>query len=214
MVKYKKEKGGKKTRKRKTKSRVQKQIEHQNKLLRNFFMGLGIVIVIILLIFLMVRSMNTFEYQDIKFKMVREGSLLLYQTSLPVIYKGEKATYNFYLRNDPRNLEEIPFNGEIKFLPTMVIDATDDFSCDGDGVIAVANLVKLYEIAGTKVIKNESIDCSPFGDYMFVEIREGSKTKIMQPVSSCYVLTVNNCEILKVTERFMLETFAELNELI
>jgi hypothetical protein len=92
----------------------------------------------------------------------------------------------------------------------MVINMTNDFNCNGDGIIALANLVKLYSIMGASVIKDENATCDLQGSYMFLRIENGNQTKIEQFGPACYKIYVNNCEILAGTEKFMTETFSEI----
>ncbi len=211
MVKAKK---GKNKKKKSRKTSGKKQIEYENKLLRNLFIGVGIFILIVLILFWVFSFASKFEYEGVKFKIVKEGNLILYQTSLPVIHNGQKATYNFYLRNDPRKLADIYFEGGLFMDDNMVINSTEDFNCDGDGVIAIANLVKLYEIIGTKVIKDENATCDPELGYAFLQITSANQTNIEKFGPICYRLNIYNCEILKATERFMLETLVEVNKIL
>lgn len=191
-----------------------KQIKEENKILRNIFIAIGVLAVLFLLGYLTINNLRNFEYQGVNFETVKfcdvEPCLILQQTSLPVIYNGNQAEYNFYLRKDPRDLN-VSFDGEINLMPDMIINATSDFNCNGDGIISIANLVKLYEIIGTKVIKNETLECDLLGNYMFLQIQEANETSIEQFGEACYNLNVNNCEILEVTEKFMIETFIEVN---
>lgn len=189
---------------------------NENKILAKIFITLAILIIVIFGVYYGVQSSNTFEYKGVKYERVMEGDLLLYNTKLPVVMKdGGKAEYNFYLRNDPRKLEDIKFNGNLNMLPLMVINATDNLNCDGDGVIGIANLKKLYEISNTRVIKDTNASCEASeGDYMYLNIIEGNESVIRKTGSACYELEVNNCEILPVTEKFMVETFSKINQFI
>lgn len=192
-----------------------KEIKKQNKILRNFFIGMVVLILIIVLIVYSVRSTKKFEYKGIDFEIVKSGSLLLYNTKIPVIVSGEKADYNFYLRNDPRNLgKDVPFNGGLSLADNLVLNTTGDFNCDGYGIIGIANLVNLYKISGIEVIKDDTAACDPEGRYAFINFEAGNQTKIDEVGLSCYTVTVNNCEILEATERLMLESFIEINELM
>ncbi len=210
------EKKTKKELKKKKEKRIEKkeQIKSDDRILKNFLIGIGIFIIIIVLIVLISNSMKNFEYEGVKFKIVREGDLVLYQTSLPVIYQEKKIPYNFYLRNDPRKLEEIPFDGEIDLAENLVINSTESFNCNGDGIIAIANLLNLYRISGIEVIKDENAACDPEGKFAFIKLQEGNETSIEKFGPSCYNVNINNCEILKATERLMMESFIELNKLI
>lgn len=189
----------------------------QNKILKNFLIGMGGIIVLIFLIVLLINSLNSFEYQGVKFKVVKfcdaKPCLITYNTEIPVIYQGKNTTYNFYLRNDPRKLtENVQFDGRLVFRDLMVLNSTSDFNCNGDGIIAVANLLNLYKIARISVIKDENATCDTAGRYMFVNLQESNETSIEKVGSACYNINIKNCEILKGTERFMVESFVEINK--
>ena len=186
--------------------------EKENKQLKNILICLAIFSFILISIALFVNSIRHFEYKGVKFDVVKEGNLVFYKTALPVMYNEEKALYNFYLRNDPRKLKNIPVEGEINLKNFLVINITGDFNCDGDGIIAIANLMNLYELFGIKIMKDENASCDAQGRYMFMQIQPGNKTSIEQFGPACYNLNVNDCEILKVTERLMLETFIKYHE--
>ncbi|MEK6925797.1 MAG: hypothetical protein AABW50_00815 [Nanoarchaeota archaeon] len=178
---------------------------------------IGIVIVIIILGAWMFSSYkeSKFSYNGITGNVVKEGALTLYQISIPVVYQGEKQPYYFYLRNNPENLAMVPFNGEIDLrgkIRDMVINSTGNLTCEGKGVIGVMNLADLYNILGSNVIKNETLGCPANGEYMFLQLKEGNETKITQFGPSCYYLEVANCETLKATEKFMVETLIKIKE--
>src|SRR3989339_776101 len=120
--------------------------------------GLGIILAIVLGSYFFIGSVRHFEYKGVTFDVVQEGQLVLYKTSLPVIYEGVIVPYNFYLRNDPRKLKNIPFEANMTYLPYLVINMTQ------------------------------------FGP-------------------SCYTINVDDCEILKVTEKLMVENFIEIERL-
>lgn len=199
---------------RKKNTRKKKKVDAYNIILRNFFILIGIIIVIVLGFNIASNAIKEFEYQGVSFEIVKEGNIIFYQTSLPVTYQDEIADYNFYLRNDPRKLEEVDFDGEMIFLRMVVLNSTEDFGCEGDGIIAIANLVNLYKILGSDVIKNENATCDNQGLYTFLQISEGNETKVEQINDACYSLEVNNCEILESTERFMLEMFVEVQDIL
>lgn len=192
---------------------TKEQINEQNKILRNVLIWLGVIIFVFLIGYFIIDSIRHFEYRGIKFDVVKESDIIFYKTSIPVLYQDNIVPYNFYMRNDPRELEGMFFEGKISFLKEMVINITEDFNCDGDGIIALANLVNLYGVLGANVIKDENATCDSQGRYVFMQIQPGDETSIEQFGPACYNLNVNNCEILEVTERFMIETFIEFNKL-
>src|SRR3989344_3333259 len=186
-------------------------IKQENKTLRNFLIGLAILTTAFVAVYFFASSLKTFEYKGVTFNVVKE--IAPYQTSIPVMYQGRLTDYNFYLRNDPRDLDNISFYGEINFKPTAIINATDDLKCGGDGVIGIANLVNLYRILGTNIIKNQSLNCDTNGTYMYIDLVKGNVSGIEQYGPTCYQLSVSDCEILEVTERFMIESLAKTKEL-
>ena len=95
----------------------------------------------------------------------------------------------------------------------MVIESEEGFNCDGRGIIAVKNLITLYDVVGIDVLKDETASCPEGEEYMFVRIQNGNETSIEQFAPSCYNININNCEILEGTERFMIETFVELKRI-
>ncbi len=189
------------------------QIEQERKQLRNVLLGLGIFVILIVASVFFINSIKSFEYKGTKFDIVREGDLILYNTKIALFNEnGEHyQNYNFFLRNDPRKLN-VDFNGELELKNLVILNSEEEFNCDGDGIIAVLNLRQLYEILGAKVIKDKNATCDSEGRYMYINLKQGEKTKIEQIGSACYDIIINNCEILKGTEKFMVETFAKVNE--
>lgn len=190
----------------------------QNKLLAYILIFVGSVIVLAFLTFYFIHSTNNFEYKGVKYQVWKEGHITFYRTVFPMynLMTGEHtADYNMFIRNDPRNLRKIPFEGEFNFRSTMVVNSEGNFTCDGDGIIAVANMVKFFqEVAQKKVIKDENATCDPEGKYGYINIIEGNETKIVQTGPVCYEIRVSNCEILKSTERFMTEGFSKLDSML
>ena len=187
------------------------QIKKENNMLKYILIAIGILMLATVGGYFVMNSMKSFNYDGITFNVVKE--IAPYKTSIPVMYKGNEVPYNFYLRNDPRNLEYINFNGNINFEKTAVINATNNLNCDGMGIIAIANIVNLYRVFGTDMIKDQNASCDSEGRYMFINVKEGNESKINQFGPSCYDLVVNNCEILEVTEKFMIESISEAQKM-
>ncbi len=191
------------------------EMARNNRILRNVLIFIGVVAVVFLVGWLTINSIRHFEYRGVKFDVVKEGELILYRTAIPVSYNGGSAMYNFYLRNDPRKLdEEIPFYTRIGYYLSgdVVVNMSENFDCDGDAVIAVANMVKLLQILGTDVLRDEKASCDMEGRYSFIDFKNGNSSSIKQTGPTCYNFEISDCDILKVTERFMAETFVEINQ--
>jgi hypothetical protein len=160
---------------------------------------------------------NSFNYitiDGVKFtvdKSVMAGKTL-YRTSIPVNINNSRATYNFWLRGNPKITDKIPFEGNLTVMKNVVLNQTSNFNCDGDGIIGVANLLKLYGLVGSEVIADKNATCDSQGRYVFINIKEGNETKITQTGKTCYDINVKGCEILPATERFMIETFIKVHK--
>lgn len=189
------------------------QVKSENKILKKVFIWLIGLSLIFIFAFLIFNSAKNFEYGGINFNVIKEGDVRFYHTSFPVTYEGKRLNYNVYLRNDPRKLENIPFNGELNLLKIMVINNTESFVCEGDGGIAMLNFQQILRPFGVELMKDPDATCDPEGRYMFVKIQPGNITSIEQTGQSCYDLNVNNCEILKVTERFIIEVLTQTDEI-
>jgi len=188
------------------------QIEKENKVLRNILIVLGISVVFFLVVWWSVNSIRHFEYKDTRYDVVKEQNLILYNTKLKMMQDGKHvADYNFYLRNDPRTLKNIDFIGNVSLAKNIVINSRNDFTCEGDGTIGLANLVKLFGVLKFNVLADQNATCMKDSSYSIIEIVEGNKTQITQYGPSCYKMEVKNCEILPATEKFMIETFAKIN---
>ncbi|MDP2628501.1 MAG: hypothetical protein Q8P15_01230 [Nanoarchaeota archaeon] len=194
----------------------------EDKQLKIFFVGISLVVVAIFVVILVIHGFKNFEQGGVTFNVVKfcdtQPCLTTYQTSFPVLSEGKPAEYNIYLRNDPRKLkEEIPFEGVITLdipLKQVIVNISDEeiIDCNKDGGIAIGNLNKIFTISGMKVGKDVNATCDPQGRYMFIQIGPGNSTIVEQTGPACYTISVDNCEILKGTERFMVETFERINK--
>ena len=169
------------------------------------------IIILIIAAYVYINSLRNSSYQGVEFTTMQEGKLIFYQTSIPVLVNGNTVVpYNFYLRTNPKQLKKVDFDTlDFQLMENAVISFEKDFNCDGDAIIAVANLAKLHEVLGISLIRDENATCD--SRYSYLRLQEGDKTSIEKIGENCYILNINNCEILKVTERYMLEMFVQYN---
>lgn len=193
-----------------------KQIFSENKILVNFLIILGIMAIAFVIIVIVSNSSKSFTVDGVKYSLFQEGQLTLYNTKIPVVVNGTNAEYNIYLRNDPRTLNKnVPFNGSLYIRPYMVINASDSLNCNGDGILAVANIVNTYEGAlGTSVIKDENVSCDNQTRYVYLNIQPSNETSVQEIAPACYNINVNNCQVLAATERYLTETFSTVQDYI
>ena len=190
----------------------------ESKQLRNVFLVVGFLALMFIGAFVFINSVRHFKYGGVDFNVVKEGELILYQTSLPVKVTDRttgavvRNDYNFYFRNDPRKLKDVVFDGHVNIKQNVIMNFTENFNCDGDGVIGVANMMNLFGILKINAEINNSLGCSKESQYTFLRLQSGNETGIEQVHTNCYDLTINNCEVLEVTEKYLIEMLIKLNQ--
>jgi len=189
------------------------QKEEENKVLISILIFIGVLLLFVALYFFAIKNSNQFKYDGVKYTVIKQGQLTLYQTSFPVTYNGSKAEYNLYLREDPRkNGKAVPAPEGPIYISNTVINQTQEFDCNGDQIIAIANLANnLYPALGKKIMRDENASCDMLGRYMYVVIQPGNETRIDKFGPNCYSININNCQILEGTERFITKILAGIN---
>jgi len=190
---------------------IKQSIKNQNKQILFILAGIVAIFLVVFLTVLIINMSKNFQIDGVKFQVVNE--IAPYKTSLPLMFNGTKVNYNFYLRKDPRKtLKNIPFNDSLILTPTIVFNSSGDLTCNGSGIIAIANLANLLEVLQFNVFKDKNATCDQSRRYTLIQIEEGNKSEVQKTGPSCYTLKVNNCEMLDVNERFMLQVLIEANK--
>ena len=182
---------------------TKEQIKKENKI---FIQLISVIVAIALIFFIsfyVINSAKKFEYKGLKFDVLNEGNVIFYHTSFKANIGGKTVDYNVFLRKDPRKLDKIPLNGTLRIKEMTAINITGDLNCNGDGVIAIANMRQILNAAGGEVVNDKNATCDSLGRYTFLQIQESDKNSIEQTGQTCYTLNVNNCDILEVTERLI-----------
>jgi hypothetical protein len=191
---------------------IKKERKEENKILKIVLVFIGIFFLCLIVAFFIMRASNHPKYGGLTFNVVQEGQLTFYQTSFPIIYQGGVAEYKIYLRNNPKKLEkEVPFTGEISSIQDTVINITEEFDCNGDGMIAIANIVNLYGAINKKIMRDENASCDELGRYMYIVVQPGEETSVEKFGPNCYSINIKDCEILEGTERFITEMLVKIH---
>jgi len=202
----------KKTTKKTTKKPVKKEPKTDSKadILKSILIICVGIIILIVASYFYINSLKNYTHQNVEFETVQEGKLTLYQTAITIMYEGKLTPYNFYLRTNPKELKDIKFDSsKFELMKNTVLGFEDSFDCDGDEIIAIANLAKIHEVMGINIVRDENATCDE--RYMYLNLKKGEETKIEVIEDNCYNVIVSDCEILKVTERIMLEMFVQYN---
>lgn len=194
------------------------QAKKENKVLKIILIVLGSIILGTVLGYIYSVQASSFEYEGVEFNIEKEKGITWYHTSYPTRLNGKLINYNVWLRNDPRKTGKIPFEGDFSLRSVMVVNLTQDFKCGSDGIKAMGNFKLFMDYNGISMgyassVENESLrKCDEQGRYSYVQIEEGQKNSIEKTGPSCYTINVEDCEILKATERFLLEGIIEINK--
>jgi len=203
------------------KKRRRKKKDNYDEMLKNFLIVVGLILFLFLVVVFVNNQRKIFDYKGVEFQVIEfcdagPPCLVTYNTKLPVIYEGKERDYNFYLRNDPRELEKaVLFDGELILRDKMYVDITFDRSCEGFELIAMENFRQLHNIAGISILngKNETCLSATEKGSMYVVIQESEdETSVKRIGAACYRINIKDCEILEGTERFMIESFVEIND--
>jgi hypothetical protein len=187
------------------------------------FIAVGIVVAFSALFIAYNYYSANFEYLDLKFSKVRFGKLIFYHAKIPLLNQAGEIVnyYNLYIRNDPRELRDIPINGNIK-LKGKVIMASDELKCEDNGIGGgeLGGVIGLWSrvIQGTvnktlaqeKDISYVTCDSSEmiYLDSSVLIFKPGNVTSIDQKGKDCYEVSVKDCEVMRAVERFILGLYA------
>jgi hypothetical protein len=200
--------------------KVKEKQEKQVKLI--VIMMISLVLIVVLVNWLLKES-NKFEYAGLEFTKGKQGSLVLYFTQFPLKdLSGKTVAYlPFYFREDPRKLDRIKLEGMIR-LKKVVALAADKEVIEGceDTLLAAATLslkflkdLNIEAFAATpdkaeaEQFNRTYVDCNDTSKYSILIFKKGNESRIIQE-GDCYTLEFDNCEIMNVSERFVINTYA------
>ena len=199
--------------------RKKKKFEKQVQLI---FVFMAILIAAIFLSYWFSREIKQFNYAGLEFEKVKIGSLVLYQTKFPLRdVTGDIAKYMpFYFREDPRKLKGMQVEGNIRLKTNVAIAANADIveKCpdsilSGTSLALYLNNLGITSFGATtnkteaEEYKRNYVNCNNTEKYSILIFQNGNESKIKKE-GDCYMLYVKNCEIMNVTERFMIGVYA------
>lgn len=196
---------------------------------------LGVMLAVIAVFFIsaqILEKSSTVEYDGLTFTKVMFGEIPLYQylyktpTFAPsltgkVIQSGERQA-KLLLRNDPSK-NTVPVYGEIDYPPrasTIYITFSSEGIVCNSSVIAVAGLTQFLKENSFNVQTgfathkeadefNETyVTCSSHPNNMVIHIQSGNESSVSID-GNCHTLTVGDCDVLSVTEKFIAQSVAD-----
>jgi len=187
----------------------------ENKILKMIFLTVTFVLIIMAGMYFYVQAQNTFHYKNIEFGKNVIGDITFYETKT-LSMASDGTLFGFRLRTRPSVLENIPFKN-VEDLRLMKVNGytyeeNKSFNCEGDGIIAMANLQRIFEKQGMTLIRDPNSGCDPEGRYNYFTLKYGDSTQIKEVGPNCYDIVIsgddNQCQILQATEKLMVEVYS------
>ena len=176
------------------------------------------------------QSLKTFEYEGLSFSKEKFGDIPVfhyYYYTFPRSITGsvtneQPKQINIYLRNDPRE-NPVQINEEIEFQPKnhpiyISTNVTGLEECKPS--VGISTLSAFLSQNGHKLIGaipdmeqaiNEDIryaNCGSSSGSNVILIQKGEETKITRN-EDCYIIDVNQCEIIPAVEKFIVQTIID-----
>jgi len=197
--------------------KIKKKQENQLKLIA---MLMIILVLSIGAFYFIAQELKKFNYGGVNFQKTKQGDLILYLANFPLSKLTGNAVndVNIYFRTDPRQLESILIEGRILLKKNVALAVNSDELKCSDKVVAGTTLSQFLgrfgiSAFGATTDLNEAQDlnrtyvsCEDASayDYSVVHFVDGNASSIKKVGNDCYILEVANCEIMNVTERFMI----------
>jgi len=187
----------------------------ENKILKLIFLTVVFVLIIMAGMYFYVQDQSIFHYKNIEFGKNKIGDITFYETKT-LSTANDGTLFGFRLRTRPSVLENIPFKNveDLKLLKFngYNYEKNKSFNCEGNGIIAMANLQRLFEKQGMNLIRDPNSTCDPEGRYNYFNIKYGDSTQIKEVGPNCYDIIIsgddNQCQILQATEKLMVEAYS------
>jgi hypothetical protein len=187
---------------------------------------ISVIAIVILVPLIKYQFINKFVYANLDFQKTQAGDTIFYSTRIPVGDANGNVIGSFFINfhNDPRKLKDIGYK-DTTTIPTFKRDKTVYISTGemtrncAEGTAAMLTLsgfLRQFALMNISAgISNEKIANETGFPYItctdnpnqntIINIFEGTKTEITQLDFDCYDLIFKDCEVMKVTERFILE---------
>src|SRR3989344_8374964 len=177
----------------------------------------SVLIVVFIAYSLNVKSQR-FSYGGFDFEKTEQGKLTFYRTQ--VLSTSGSVIMDMFLRKNPRDLKDIPINGKIRLLGNILI--ASDLKCEASNIAGGELGLVLGTFAEVKAgtmnltlaqeKKLPYAECNMTSEYgaSVLLFKVGNKTEITQnkKYEDCYELTVKDCQVLEVAERFIIGIYA------
>ena len=191
------------------------------------FIIVGIILIMLLVPIIYHDLFEKFEYAGVKFEKIAVGKIQFYYGVFPIIYmKNLTATYNLYLRIDPRK-NNISVNTNLSLSENVTFSLSGALERCEDMVLsqtALGQFIKAFpwvkninggalELETANRTGLKQIDCRNASQSNTILIVALSEAPSISKGSrdNCYILSVGDCKYLETTERFIISAIAQIN---
>lgn len=198
-----------------------KKAKNYNKQIKIVVFVMAILLVSVFLTYWIVQESKTFEYKGMRFYKEKEGTIIFYKSLLGYVsYSGENVPFVLKLRTDPRKLDEIKVEGQIKnFREEMILSLSPQIANCTNTVRTMVDFSMTFGAFGIKTTAATTdkkyskennvplITCKDAQQKTVIVMTEGEENKIIK-TADCYTIEIKNCEIQENFEKFILEFIA------
>lgn len=184
--------------------------------------GMVIIFLIVIAVYFIIDSLKKFEYGGLKFEKIKYGELPLFYSRIPIktITGNVVAYYNMYLRNDPRELENIEVDGTIFLTKNSVLSIDPSIEgCTDNGIAGVslgtffnaADMTVTYASTNKTLADEKQMEYATCDDAVaqtVIIIKQEDENRIYKEKDNCYIISFKDCEIIKAVERFIVAASA------
>ena len=179
------------------------------------------MIIVFIVAYYIFSGYNTIEYNGLTFTKERYGEIPVFHY---YYYISPELKYNLYIRNDPRTnpvqLTGYAVEEGIEFYqgnPIYISVAPEGLVGCEYGSVGISNLASFlvenqFKITGASTDKKQAEDnnikyatCQYHPDGPVIILKGGNQTQIIRETTGCYIIEINNCEILPAIEKFQVQ---------
>ena len=207
------------------KKKISKKEKQNRQLIWAVVLMVSLIAIIILVPLIKYRFINKFVYSKLDFQKTQAGEIMFYSTRIPVGDINGKIIGDFFInfRNDPRKLKDL----EVKKTTTMPVFTRDKVVYISTGkmernciegtaaTLTLSGFLRQFALMNISGAVNDNriatetglpyVSCLNKPHNTVINIVEGNETKIVQWSPDCYTLEFKDCEVMKVSEKFILE---------
>jgi len=184
----------------------------------------GLSVLIMFILATVISESDKFDYIGLTFQKERFGDIPIFTVHLTgQNIVGDPINFKLSLRENPKK-SEIPVEGVVTIIKDspvyLGIDVDSGISeCGSTAMVAFGqfmNSVGMDLITGVaseddaEEFNRDRITCTNIHGSTILKLTTGEESKITQTWNNCYVLTVNNCELNEVIERFEIAVLADM----